>query len=104
MARGFGPFQSTDEGDKALRSKKTLGALAALFLIGSTTPAFAYLDPGTASVIIQGAIGTVAAGLVLIRVYWYKLKDMFGSKSETASSGSAAMSDEGRDAGSNSDN
>lgn len=90
-------------GDGTLRNKKTLGALAALFLIGSSAPAYAYLDPGTASVIIQGAIGTVAAGLVLIKVYWYKLKDMFGSKSETASSGSSAMSDEGRDAGTKSD-
>lgn len=72
-------------------------------MIGSTVPAHAYLDPGTASILIQGAIGTVAAALVLIKVYWYRLKDMFGSKSETASGGSAAMSDEGRDAGSKSD-
>jgi hypothetical protein len=31
--------------------------------------AHAYLDPGTASMILQGLIGGIVAGLVVIRMY-----------------------------------
>ncbi len=36
--------------------------------------AFAYLDPGTGSMLIQGLIGAVAAAFVVGRLYWYKIK------------------------------
>ena len=39
--------------------------------------AFAYLDPGTGSMLIQGLIGAVAAAFVVGRLYWYKIKSFF---------------------------
>lgn len=42
--------------------------------------AHAYLDPGTGSMILQGIIGTVAVGLVAIRMYWAKVKQFFAGR------------------------
>jgi len=42
--------------------------------------AHAYLDPGTGSIILQGLIAAIAAGLVVIKTYWYKIKKFFGKK------------------------
>lgn len=39
--------------------------------------AFAYLDPGAGSMLIQGLIGAVAAAFVVGRLYWYKIKTFF---------------------------
>ena len=40
-------------------------------------PAFAYLDPGTGSIILQGIIATVAGMLVAGRLYWQRVKAFF---------------------------
>ena len=40
--------------------------------------AFAYLDPGTGSIIIQGLIAGIAMIGVTARMYWHKLQSMFG--------------------------
>jgi len=59
-------------------------ALLALAL-GFSTPAFAYLDPGSGSAIVSAIIGAfVAAGLV-VKTYWYKFKSLFSRRKETAS-------------------
>lgn len=55
---------------------------AALILAMGTTPAYAYLDPGTGSMMVQLLIGAVAGGLVVIKVYWYRLKS-FLTRSST---------------------
>lgn len=47
-------------------------------LIVSTGNAYAYLDPGTGSMILQGLIGGIAGGLFAVRLYWSKLKSRFG--------------------------
>ena len=49
-----------------------------LFVIVSS--AHAYLDPGTGSIILQGLIAALAAGAVFIKMYWYKLLNLFGIK------------------------
>ena len=57
-----------------------------LFLFGSIFPltAFAYLDPGTGSIILQGLIAAVAAAGFFMKTYWFKLKSFFGkSKSKS---------------------
>jgi hypothetical protein len=48
-------------------------ALALLFSVD----AFAYLDPGTGSMILQGIIAGVAIGWFTIKTYWYKLASLF---------------------------
>lgn len=37
-------------------------------------PAYAYLDPGTGSMLIQGIIGAIAAVGVTLKLYWHKIK------------------------------
>tara|TARA_B100000315_G_scaffold58113_2_gene52530 strand:+ start:21777 stop:22013 length:237 start_codon:yes stop_codon:yes gene_type:complete len=52
--------------------------------------AFAYLDPGTGSIILQGLIAALAAAAVVMKTYWYKIKGFFGkaeSKSLTEEEG-----------------
>jgi hypothetical protein len=54
-------------------------ALGAVTIFGvSIGPAFAYLDPGTGSIIVQAIIGAVGGGLVLGRMYWQRFKALFG--------------------------
>ena len=38
------------------------------------SPAYAYIDPGTGSLIIQGVIGAIAAVGVTLKIYWHKIK------------------------------
>ncbi|MBJ90842.1 MAG: hypothetical protein CMO98_13400 [Woeseia sp.] len=40
--------------------------------------AFAYIDPGSASLFITLLIGVLAGAAVAIRTYWTKLKSFFG--------------------------
>ena len=42
--------------------------------------AFAYLDPGTGSMILQGVIAGVALAWFTIKMYWYKITSLFGRK------------------------
>jgi hypothetical protein len=55
----------------------TTVALASLVVISRTEPAHAYLDPGTASLVLQGIVGAVGAGLVAGGIYWRKLTGLF---------------------------
>ena len=43
-----------------------------------STQAFAYLDPGTGSMIFQVIIGAVAAALVSIKLAWHKIVSTIG--------------------------
>lgn len=47
-------------------------------LLGATTgDAFAYLDPGTGSMILQIIFGGVAGLMVVGKLYWAKFKALF---------------------------
>lgn len=52
-------------------------ALAAILL---ARPADAYLDPGTGSMVVQGVIAAIAAGAVALKLYWKRLRSVFGRK------------------------
>jgi len=47
--------------------------LAALFLLVPIASAFAYVDPGTGSLIIQVVIAALVAGAAFIGAFWRKL-------------------------------
>ena len=49
--------------------------------IAASTPAHAYIDPGTGSLIIQSVIGAIAAIGVTMKLYWHKLKLLFSGRS-----------------------
>ncbi len=44
------------------------------------TSAFAYLDPGTGSMILQGIIAGAAIVGFAIKTYWYRILGFFGKK------------------------
>ena len=49
-------------------------------LISYTSPAYAYIDPGTGSMLLQGLIGGLAAILSFLSLYWQKVKAFFVKK------------------------
>ena len=51
-------------------------------LISYTSPAYAYLDPGTGSMLVQGLIGGVASAMAFLSIYWQKVKAFFGKEKE----------------------
>jgi hypothetical protein len=53
-------------------------------LASFSTSAFAYLDPGTGSMILQGLIAGIAIAGFTIKTYWYRLRSLFG-KSQPSS-------------------
>ena len=46
--------------------------------IGIASPAYAYLDPGTGSMLLQLLLGGVAGALVVGKLYWHRIKAFFG--------------------------
>ena len=47
-------------------------------LIVFSPQAFAYLDPGTGSIILQGLIAGIAVVGFTIKTYWYRILNFFG--------------------------
>ena len=43
-----------------------------VFVILFSNNAFAYLDPGTGSIILQAILGAIAAGATWCSIYWQK--------------------------------
>jgi len=39
--------------------------------------AYAYIDPGTGTIIIQVIIGALVGVGITVKIYWYKLKEKF---------------------------
>ena len=65
---------------------KIFSLLYILTLVIFPTKAFAYLDPGTGSIILQAILGFIAATIASISIYWEKFKSLisklFGKKKE----------------------
>ncbi len=47
--------------------------LAVVVLVAVSRPAFAYLDPGTGSYILQMVLAVVLGGLVAVGVFWRRV-------------------------------
>ena len=58
-----------------------------LSLFVYSLPVYAYLDPGTGSMIIQGLIAGFAASISLLSIYWQKIKTYFSKKSKDSEEG-----------------
>lgn len=56
------------------------GRMAALFALYTSlsSPAFAYLDPATGSIILQAIVGVVGTWLVYSRIFVAKSRNFFG--------------------------
>ena len=57
-----------------MKLSRASAALAALYLLLSVAPAHAYLDPGAGSMLLQGLIAVVAAGVTAISVFYERIK------------------------------
>ena len=51
--------------------------LVCFFYLMFPPTVYAYLDPGTGSLVIQILIGALFGGLVTIKIYWGKIKPLF---------------------------
>lgn len=58
--------------------------VAALFFATASMPAYAYLDPGTGSMILQVLLGGLAGLALAGRFYWNRLLVIIGVRSESA--------------------
>ncbi len=45
-------------------------------------PAYAYLDPGSGSMVLQAVLGIFAAAMVVIKLYWARLMKFFRLRKE----------------------
>lgn len=52
----------------------SLTALIGAMMLASTRNAYAYLDPGLGSMLLQGLIAGIAAASVVVGHYWSRLK------------------------------
>ena len=50
----------------------------ALALVLAMNSAYAYLDPGSGSAILQGIIGALAAIAITLKLYWHRLLCFLG--------------------------
>ena len=49
-----------------------------------TSPAYAYLDPGTGSMLLSAVIGVAAAVGLAVKMFWYRLVGLVrGKRTET---------------------
>jgi hypothetical protein len=71
----------TDLRSRSMRMIKNriliLGVAFALFVISSSTPVYAYLDPGTSSYIIQVIVAGFLSGGYVVKIFWSKIKLFF---------------------------
>jgi len=64
--------------------KKTNSSLIALLCLAILPiNAFAYLDPGTGSAMLQGILGAVAAIAMVLKLYWHRLLRLLGLRKDT---------------------
>ena len=55
-------------------------AIGALLVGATTSPAYAYLDPGTGSIILQVLLGGVAGLALAGKFYWHKFLRLVGRR------------------------
>ena len=72
---------------ETMNFKKTfriLGIMTSLSFGLLFSDAYAYIDPGSGSMIIQMIIGALVGVGITIKIYWYRLKEKFISKKSKA--------------------
>jgi hypothetical protein len=56
----------------------TVVLLAAWLLLVLASPTYAYVDPGSGAMLAQLLLGGAAGAVVLVRVYWNRLRALIG--------------------------
>jgi len=55
-------------------------AFALLACLSIASPAYAYLDPGTGSMLVSAVLGVAAAVALAVKMFWYRLVGFFRGK------------------------
>ena len=63
-------------------SKSALPTVVMFVVICLPNRVYAYLDPGTGSMVVQAVLAAVAAVGVSIGIFWRRVKSIFSRKSE----------------------
>lgn len=74
----------------------------ALALLTLASPAHAYLDPGTGSMILSAIIGLFATAALAVKTWWYRIKALFRRQdpgAQPAAGDAAQPADEHKPAG-----
>ena len=61
-------------------SRFAIGLVLVLGIGFGATPAYAYIDPGTGSLVLQILLGGIAGLLVGWKFFWHKIKGYFGGR------------------------
>ncbi len=67
-----------------MSTKTKYAILAGVLGVTAASPAYAYLDPGTGSIMLQAVIGAVAGGMFVMRSYYHKAVGWFSERQEKA--------------------
>ena len=59
-------------------------ALVLVPCLSIASPAYAYLDPGTGSMLISAVLGVAAAVALAVKMFWYRLIGFFRGKRPAA--------------------
>ena len=59
-------------------------ALVLVACLSIASPAYAYLDPGTGSMLISAVLGVAAALALAVKMFWYRLVGFFRGKRPAA--------------------
>ncbi len=57
--------------------RKNLGVWAMMLYLSATAPAYAYLDAGTGSMLLQLFLGGLAGIGVIAKLYWHRIVGFF---------------------------
>ena len=66
----------------------------ACFSVVFPASALAYLDPGSSSLLLQLLLSGIAGSLIIVKIYWRRLKSWFSRSSETPASKPSSGLDE----------
>jgi hypothetical protein len=62
------------------RRVTTIALLASVATLFCTGPAWAYLDPGTGSMMLQLLLGGIAGAMVVGKLYWHRFRGFVTSR------------------------
>jgi hypothetical protein len=55
----------------------SVAILAGAALVLLSSPAYAYIDPGTGSMVIQAVAAAILGSLAFIKIFWRRLRTLF---------------------------
>ena len=59
-------------------------AFVVVACLSIASPAYAYLDPGTGSMLVSAVLGVAAAVALAVKMFWYRLVGFFRGKRPAA--------------------